>query len=65
MEDDILPEDDEMVVIELYSPTGGAELGQPDHSQVTLVIMANDHVAGLLGFRKLSYLAREGRYCFL
>ncbi len=61
IEDDELPEDDELIVVQLRQPEGGAEIG-PD-SQVTILVMANDNVAGLLGFQDTSYLVQEGTIC--
>lgn len=58
IEDDDIPENDEQVVIELTDPQGGALLS--DDYRLTIVIMANDYVAGLLGFTKTSYLINEG-----
>ena len=60
IEDDTLPENDEVIVIELYNAEGGAVLDVPQHSQATVLIMANDYVAGLLAFERSSYLVREG-----
>ncbi|XP_033109462.1 adhesion G-protein coupled receptor V1-like [Anneissia japonica] len=56
--DDVIPEVDENVVIELYDPQGGSVLGAD--SSVTIVIASNDFVAGTLKFATLSYIVAEG-----
>ena len=56
--DDDIPEIDETLVATLYNPGGGSVLG-PD-SNVTIVILANDFVAGILRFSDLSYIIDEG-----
>ena len=50
IQEDSIPENDEMIVIRLLSPTGGAALDA--QSAVEITILANDDVAGLLGFEK-------------
>ena len=59
IEDDKVPEIDELILVELIDPQGGAAIGQFDH--VTVTVKANDHVAGVISFSKTSYLVREGR----
>ncbi|XP_041464132.1 adhesion G-protein coupled receptor V1-like [Lytechinus variegatus] len=56
--DDEIPEIDEFFTAQLYNPGGGSVLG-PD-SNVTIVILANDFVAGILRFSTLSYIISEG-----
>lgn len=62
--DDIEPEDDESLKIGLVSTKGGSRI-LPSSDTVTVVILANDHVAGIVGFHPASrsVIAREGRYC--
>ena len=60
IKDDQTPEIDEVVLIELYNPTGGSELGL--NSQVNIRILANDYVAGILKLATLSYIVKEGKY---
>ena len=57
--DDSLPEDDEILVVQLTDPQGQAEVA-PQAGHVTVLIMANDYVAGLLSFRETATLAKEG-----
>ena len=59
IEDDDLPEDDETIVLQLSNPQGGATLGDTG-SSVTVIIGANDYVAGMLGFSQTAYLVSEG-----
>lgn len=49
-----------MLVIEIYNPTGGSVLS--NQNNVTVVILANDNVAGVLGFVQLSHIVSEGLY---
>ncbi|XP_014662998.1 PREDICTED: G-protein coupled receptor 98-like isoform X2 [Priapulus caudatus] len=58
IKDDGEPEMDEYIVVEVSNPGGGAAIA--DQNQVTVVIKANDQVAGLLGLSKHSLIAREG-----
>ena len=58
IKDDSEPEIDESLLIQLYDPEGGSKLG-PD-SLVTITILANDYVAGILSFNTLSYIVAEG-----
>ena len=57
--DDVIPEAEERFTIRLTDPTGGANLGT--NSYIHVLIMANDYVAGVLGFNTTSILAREGK----
>ena len=50
IQEDDIPENDETIVVRLRAPTGGALLHPNPFVQVT--ILANDDVAGLLGFEK-------------
>ncbi|XP_077988560.1 adhesion G-protein coupled receptor V1-like [Glandiceps talaboti] len=56
--DDMIPEENETLIVELYSPGGGSILSP--RNAVNVVILANDYVAGLLRFTVLSYIVREG-----
>ncbi|XP_071506649.1 adhesion G-protein coupled receptor V1-like [Diadema antillarum] len=56
--DDTIPEVDETIIAQLYSPGGGSVLGP--QSNVTITILANDFVAGILRFSTLSYIINEG-----
>ena len=56
---DALPELDETIVVSLTAPTNGAVLS-PDRSSVTIVILANDEVAGMVGFSPQSRSAVVG-----
>ncbi|XP_071965307.1 adhesion G-protein coupled receptor V1-like isoform X2 [Antedon mediterranea] len=58
IKDDVIPEVDETIIIELYEPEGGSVLGT-DNS-VSVVILSNDFVAGTLKFADLSYIVMEG-----
>ena len=46
-------------MIELYDAAGGSRLGP--NSQVTIAILANDNVAGILSFQTLSFIVQEGK----
>lgn len=61
--DDAVPEDDESLMIGLVNPEGGSRI-LPSSDTVTVVIQANDNVAGIVGFHPASrsVVAREGRY---
>ena len=61
MADDI-PEIDESVLVSLTSPTGGATIAAGSMSTATVIIDANDGVAGIVGLSPLSRSAvvREG-----
>ncbi|XP_061172919.1 adhesion G-protein coupled receptor V1-like [Saccostrea echinata] len=56
--DDNLPEENKTVIVQLRNPQGGAEIEVG--SGVTVTIMENDNVAGVLGFERTSFLAEEG-----
>lgn len=50
-------------MIGLVNTEGGSRI-LPSSDTVTVVILANDHVAGIVGFHPASHsvVAREGRY---
>jgi len=56
---DALPELDETIVVSLTTPTNGAVLSA-DNSSVTIIILANDGVAGVVGFTPQSRSAVVG-----
>ncbi|XP_076465116.1 adhesion G-protein coupled receptor V1-like isoform X2 [Babylonia areolata] len=56
--DDTVPEDDEQFTVQLTNPGGGATLSSDSH--MTVIILANDNVAGVLAFNTTSVLAKEG-----
>ena len=58
--DDEEPEDNELICIQLQNPQGGATVGADD--KVTVIIQANDYVAGLLSFTPSVILAAEGEF---
>lgn len=57
------PEDNESLMIGLVNTEGGSRI-LPSSDTVTIVILANDNVAGVVGFHPASrsVIAREGRY---
>ncbi|XP_067377863.1 adhesion G-protein coupled receptor V1 isoform X2 [Channa argus] len=59
--DDIEPEDNENLMIALVNTEGGSRI-LPSSDTVTIVILANDNVAGIVGFDQMSrsVIAREG-----
>ncbi|XP_051279685.1 adhesion G-protein coupled receptor V1 isoform X2 [Dicentrarchus labrax] len=59
--DDIEPEDNENLMIGLVNTEGGSRI-LPSSDTVTIVILANDNVAGIVGFHPASrsVIAREG-----
>ncbi|XP_044053980.1 adhesion G-protein coupled receptor V1 isoform X2 [Siniperca chuatsi] len=59
--DDIEPEDNESLMIGLVNTEGGSRI-LPSSDTVTIVILANDNVAGIVGFQPASrsVIAREG-----
>uniref|UniRef100_A0A8D3DRH1 Adhesion G-protein coupled receptor V1 n=1 Tax=Scophthalmus maximus TaxID=52904 RepID=A0A8D3DRH1_SCOMX len=59
--EDIEPEDNESLMIGLVNAEGGSRI-LPSSDTVTIVILANDNVAGLVGFHPTSRsaIAREG-----
>lgn len=64
--DDIEPEDNESLMIGLVNTEGGSRI-LPSSDTVTIVILANDNVAGIVGFHpsSRSVIAREGGWLFL
>lgn len=58
-----MPEVNETVMIELYGAGGGSVMGR--HDSVSIVILANDHVAGVLKFTVLSHIVKEGMEKFI
>ena len=56
--DDSMPEEAKTLIVQLRNPLGGAEVSAV--STMTLVILENDNVAGVLGFDTTAILAREG-----
>ena len=63
IKDDDIPEIDEEFVIKLVNPTGGARVAPGLGNNVTIIIQANDGVAGQVGFdeQSRSVVAVEGR----
>lgn len=61
--DDSEPEDSESLMIGLVNTAGGSRI-LPSSDTVTIVILANDNVAGIVGFDQSSrsVIAREGGY---
>ncbi|XP_075960449.1 adhesion G-protein coupled receptor V1 [Anarhichas minor] len=59
--DDIEPEDNECLMIGLVNTEGGSRI-LPNSDTVTIVILANDNVAGIVGFHPASrsVITREG-----
>lgn len=51
-------------MIGLVNTAGGSRI-LPSSDTVTIVILANDHVAGIVGFHSASrsVIAREGQFC--
>ena len=47
--EDHLPERDEMIIVSLSNPTGGAVLARDGEDTVTVIIEANDNAAGIIG----------------
>lgn len=64
--DDIEPEDSETLMIGLVNTEGGSRI-LPSSDTVTIVILANDYVAGIIGFHPTSrsVIVREGKSLFL
>lgn len=64
--DDIEPEDSESLMIGLVNTVGGSRI-LPSSDTVTIVILANDNVAGMVGFHPTSrsVIAREGELLIL
>lgn len=63
--DDIEPEDNESLMIGLVNTEGGSRI-LPSSDTVTIVILANDNVAGIVGFHPTSrsVIVREGKSLF-
>ncbi len=59
MSDDI-PEIDESVIVSLTTPTGGSIIAAGDMASTTILIEANDGVAGVVGLSALSRSAVVG-----
>uniref|UniRef100_H2M3Y4 Adhesion G-protein coupled receptor V1 n=1 Tax=Oryzias latipes TaxID=8090 RepID=H2M3Y4_ORYLA len=66
IKDDDEPEDNESLMIGLVNTAGGSRI-LPSSDTVTIVILANDHVAGIVGFHSASrsVIAREGELSLL
>ncbi|KAF7670351.1 hypothetical protein LDENG_00010120 [Lucifuga dentata] len=66
IKDDSEPEDNESLMIGLVKTEGGSRI-LPSSDTVTIVILANDNVAGIVGFHPSSraLIAREGEKVFL
>lgn len=64
--DDTEPEDNESLMIGLVNTEGGSRI-LPSSDTVTIVILANDNVAGIVGFHPASrsVIAREGGWLLL
>jgi G-protein coupled receptor 98 len=64
---DNIPERDETIIVKLVNPTAGASVAQGTGNNVTIIIQANDVVAGYVGFSMLSQVAivREGEIVYL
>lgn len=62
IKDDAIPEGDEEIVIKLVNPTGGATVAPGLGNNVTVIIQANDGVAGQVGFdeQSRSLVVKEG-----
>lgn len=59
---DNIPEADEEIIIKLVNPTGGARVAPGLGNNVTVIIQANDGVAGQVGFdeQSRSLVVKEG-----
>lgn len=62
--DDLEPEDSETLMVGLVKTAGGSRI-LPSSDTVTIIILANDNVAGVVGFHSASrsVIAREGECC--
>lgn len=62
IKNDDIPEADEEIIIKLVNPTGGARVAPGLGNNVTVIIQANDGVAGQVGFdeRSRSLVVKEG-----
>ncbi|CAG2257626.1 ADGRV1 [Mytilus edulis] len=56
--DDTVPEHNKTVIVKLRNPQGGAELSQD--AMVTIVILENDNIAGIIGFGTTALVGKEG-----
>lgn len=56
-----IPTDDTLVLVRLGNAQGGATISS--RSNVSIVIMAHDFVAGLLSLNQTSYFVHEGTCC--
>ncbi|CAB1319363.1 unnamed protein product, partial [Coregonus sp. 'balchen'] len=61
--DDLEPEDSETLMVGLVKTEGGSRI-LPSSDTVTIIILANDNVAGVVGFHSASrsVIAREGEH---
>lgn len=57
---DDIPEVDETLVVSLSNPMGGASIASGDEGRTTVIIEANDAVAGVVGLSPLSRSAVVG-----
>ena len=55
--DDLIPEDEKTVVVQLTDTVGGANVV---NGTATIIILPNDNIAGVLALDKTSVLAYEG-----
>lgn len=62
IKNDDIPEGDEEIIIKLVNPTGGARVAPGLGNNVTVIIQANDGVAGQVGFddQSRSLVVKEG-----
>jgi hypothetical protein len=62
IKDDIEPETDEALIISLTNPTNGAKVSSGLGNNLTIIISANDVVAGKVGFSRQSQsvVTKEG-----
>lgn len=67
IEGDNIPERDEMIIVKLVNPAGGADVAEGTGNNATVVILANDVVAGKIGFSALSraVVVNEGQVVVL
>lgn len=57
---DSVPEVDETLIVSIFSPTGGASIASGERGSTTVIINANDGVAGVVGLSTLSRSAVVG-----
>ena len=60
IQDNHIPTNDVSIVIILQHPLGGATVNS-SCSNVTIIIMAHDFVAGIFSFNQTQYRVKEGR----